>query len=152
MSKLSYLIPVWAGCESYLLQALQVIQNKAARVVTRSDLSTAGHLGQCGWLSVRQLAMYQTCVLVYKVLEEKSPMYLYRMFSREYMRNTRQAARMELRQDSETPELELMMKSFRWRAMRQYNEIPADMRKLETLKSFKTCLWKWIAAYIPINA
>ena len=96
--------------------------------------------------------MYQTCVLVYKVLEEKSPMYLYRMFSREYSKNTRQAARMELRQDSETPELELMMKSFRWRAMRQYNEIPADMRKLETLKSFKTCLWKWIAAQIPINA
>ena len=64
----------------------------------------------------------------------------------------RQAARMELRQDSETPEIELIMQSFRWIAMRQYNEIPADMRKLETLKSFKTCLWKWIAAQIPINA
>ena len=73
MSKLSYLIPLWAGCESYLLLALQRIQNKAARVVTRSSLSTAGHLAQCGWLSVRQLAVYHTCVLVYKVLEHKSP-------------------------------------------------------------------------------
>ena len=83
-----------------------MIQNKAARVVTRSELSTAGHLGQCGWLSVRQLAMYQTCVLVYKVLEEKSPMYLYRMFNRKYIRNIRQAARMGLRQDSATSELD----------------------------------------------
>ena len=152
MSKLSYLIPVWAGCESYLLHALQVIQNKAARFVTRSDLSTVGHLGQCGWLSVKQLAMYQTCVLVYKVLQEKSPMYLYSMFNKEYIRNTRQAARMELRQDGETPELGLALSSFRWRALREYNQIPADMRKLKTLQSFKTCLWKWIVAHIPINA
>ena len=70
MSKLSYLIPLWAGCESYLMLAVQRIQNKAARVVTRSNLSTAGHLAQCGWLSVQQLAVYQTCVLVYKVLEQ----------------------------------------------------------------------------------
>ena len=56
MSKLSYLIPLWAGCETYLMLALQRIQNKAARVVTRSSLSTSGHLSQCGWLSVRQLA------------------------------------------------------------------------------------------------
>ena len=89
MSKLSYLIPLWAGCEAYLLLALQRIQNKAARVVTRSSLSTAGHLAQCGWLSVRQLAVYQTCVLVYKVLEHKSPQYLYSMFSSEYTRDTR---------------------------------------------------------------
>ena len=73
MSKLSNLIPLWAGCDSYLILALQRIQNKAARVVTRSSLSTAGHLAQCGWLSVQQLAFYQMCVLVYKVLEHKFP-------------------------------------------------------------------------------
>ena len=101
---------------------------------------------------MRQLAMYQTCILVYKVLEEKSPMYLYRMFNRDYIKNTRQAARLELRQDGETPELGLAMNSFRWRALREYNQIPADMRKLKTLKSFKTCLWKWIIDHIPINA
>ena len=130
--------------------ALQRIQNKAARVVTRSNLSTAGHLAQCGWLSVRQLAFYQTCVLVYKVLEHKSPQYLYNMFRNEYNRDTRQAARMELRQDSETPDLDLMMNSFRWRAVKCYNQLPAGIRKQKTLKSFKTSLWKWIFITIPI--
>ena len=97
MSKLSYLIPLWAGCEAYLMQALQKIQNKAARVVTRSALTTAGHLSQCGWLSVHQVAIYQTCIMA-----SRSPEYLFNMFTTDYIR---QAARMEIRQDIETPDL-----------------------------------------------
>jgi hypothetical protein len=150
MSKLSYLIPLWAGCESYLMLALQRIQNKAARVVTRSDLSTVGHLAQCGWLSVQQLAFYQTCILVHKVLENKSPKYLYSMFTMDYTITTRQATRREIRQDSDTPELGLTMDSFRWRAAKDYNRIPAEIRRMKSLKTFKTNLWKWIISNIPI--
>ena len=151
MSKLSHLIPLWPGCETYLLMALQRIHNKAVRAVTRSDLPTADHLAQCVWLSVKQLAFYQTCVLVFNVLENKSPQYLYPMFNREYMKNTRQAARMEIRQDGETPDLGLMWNIFRWRALREFNQIPAELRKIGSLKSFKTGLWKWIALSIPIH-
>ena len=125
--------------------ALQRIQNKAARVVTKLNLSTAGH-----WLSVHQLAVYQTCVLVYKVLEHKSPQYLFTMFTTDYTRNTRQAARMEIRQDSEVPDLNLTMDGFRWRATMEFNKIPAEIRQMKTLKSFKTSLWKWITTAIPI--
>ena len=147
MSKLSYLIPLWAGCESYLMLAVQRIQNKAARVVTRSNLSTAGHLAQCGWLSVKQLAVYQTCVLVFKVLEQKSPQYLDSMFSMNY---TRQAARLEIRPDRKIPELELTMEGFRWRAVKEWNKVPTEIRKLNSLKLFKTSLWRWIIKNIPI--
>ena len=137
MSKLSYLIPLWAGCEHYILQALQRIQNKAA-------------LAQCGWLSVRQLAVYQTCILVFKVLEQKSPQYLYGMFSAEYRRETRQAARLELKADADTPDLDLMVSRFRWRALRIYNQLPAELRKVKSFKSFKPSLWKWIRSNISI--
>ena len=34
ISKLCYLIQLWGGCEDYLLQSLQVLQNRAARIVT----------------------------------------------------------------------------------------------------------------------
>ena len=150
MSKLSYLIPLWAGCENYLLQALQRIQNKAARVVTRSDLSTAGHLGQCGWLSVQQLAVYQTCILVHKVLESRTPQYLYSMFTMDYPCNTRLAARLEIRQDSSIPDKELTKDSFRWRAVKEYNKIPLDIIQ-QSLKTFKTKLWRWILTTVPIK-
>ena len=41
ISKLIYLMPVWAGCEKYLKKALQIIQNKAARTVTRLPFDTS---------------------------------------------------------------------------------------------------------------
>ena len=37
MSKLIYLISLWGGCEKYLIRSLQIIRNKAARVVTKLD-------------------------------------------------------------------------------------------------------------------
>ena len=78
ISKLSYLISVWGGCEGYLARSLQVIQNRVARVVTKKPWSTPVKLllSECGWLSVRQLAMYHTVVLVFKVLKTGTPSYI----------------------------------------------------------------------------
>ena len=151
MSKLSYLIPLWAGCETYIMQALQKIQTRAARVVTRSSLPTSEQLAQCGWLSVQQLAIYQTCILVHKVLANKEPQYIFNMFSTDYRRETRQAARMEIKQDREHPALELTKDSFRCRATRDYNRLPVDQRNQESLRIFMTNLWKWITINIPIG-
>ena len=41
MSKLIYVIPLWAGCENYLINALQVVQNSAARAVTKCNWRTS---------------------------------------------------------------------------------------------------------------
>jgi hypothetical protein len=40
MSKLIYLMPLWSGCEDYLIQSLQVVQNKASRCVARLSIFT----------------------------------------------------------------------------------------------------------------
>ena len=74
-----------------------------------------------------------SCVLVYKVLEHKSPQYLYNMFRSDYTRDTRQAAKLEIRQEGVTPDLDLMMDSFRWRAAKGYNQLPVANRKMKTL-------------------
>ena len=63
MSKLTYLITLWGGAQQYLLNALQVQQLSAARVVLgfgcwgwrRSRL-----LKKVGWLSVKQLVFFHT--------------------------------------------------------------------------------------------
>ena len=70
MSKLIYLIELWGGSSKYLLVALQRAQNRAARTVAKLDWSTpvAELLKQCGWLSVHQLVVYHSVVLVYKVI------------------------------------------------------------------------------------
>ena len=79
MSKLIYLIPLRGGCEKFLIKALQVVQNKAARSVTRLGIFTPVKtlLKQCGWLSVHQLVFFHTVVLLFKKIHNLSPDYLY---------------------------------------------------------------------------
>ena len=57
MSLIIYLIEIWGGCNEYLLRFLQVLQNRAARHVTKLSwyTSTKDLLNQCNWLSIKQL-------------------------------------------------------------------------------------------------
>ena len=83
MSKLCYLIQLWGGAEGYLLRSLQVIQNRAARVVTRLTWFTPTRtlLKKCKWLSVKQLVFYQRVVAVHKIVKTKSSLYLHQKMS-----------------------------------------------------------------------
>ena len=53
-SKLTYLIALWGGCDAGLMKALQISQNKVARLVARVDWDTPVReiFNQVGWLSV----------------------------------------------------------------------------------------------------
>ena len=74
MSKFIYLIQVWGlSCSGYLIRSLQLLQNRTARLVTGLDLFTSIDvlLQQCGWLSIHQLVIYHTLVLVYGIKLDK---------------------------------------------------------------------------------
>ena len=79
MSKLIYLMPLWSGCDEYLVRALQVIQNKAARSVSKLSIFTPTKtlLKTCQWMSVRQLMAYHSLVLLHKTLTNKATQYMY---------------------------------------------------------------------------
>ena len=51
LSKLAYGMPVWGGCDDYLVRSLQIVQNKAARLVCRKGIYTSiklyNHTGNC---------------------------------------------------------------------------------------------------------
>ena len=83
ISRLIYLIPLWSGCEKYLMNSLQIVQNKAAHLVTKRGKMTPIKtlLNECGWLSVAQLGVYHSLVLVFKILETQSPQYLFNKLS-----------------------------------------------------------------------
>ena len=82
MSKLIYMIQVWGGCEKYLLNSLQIVQNRAARIITRLERDTPISiiLKQCGWLSMPQLVFYHLVVLVHRVQITGVPNYLYNTY------------------------------------------------------------------------
>ena len=68
LSKLIYLIQVWGGTSDFLLSSLQIMQNKAARYITKLGSYTPVEtlLTQCGWLSVQQLVVYHSLNLILK--------------------------------------------------------------------------------------
>ena len=75
MSALSYMIVVWGGTEGYLMKTLQVIQNKAARQVTKLSWFTPTRLllHQCNWLSIKQLVVFHTVIQVWKIRQSSVP-------------------------------------------------------------------------------
>ena len=85
MSKLIYMMPVWAGCENYLITALQTIQNKVARTVTKKNRLTPTKtlMKECGWLNVKQLMVYHSLLRLHKTVQSQIPEYLYKRVSTE---------------------------------------------------------------------
>ena len=155
MSKLIYMIQVWGGCEKYLLQSLQTMQNKAARAVTRMERSTPTRiiLRQCGWLSIHQLVVYHSTVLVHRVRLSGLPKYIYDMynFHDEVYIQTRQACLKLLRlKRHKAPKSELACKGFRWRSCNEYNLLPLEIRSLEDINKFKRMAKLWIQDNIPL--
>ena len=132
---------------------LQVVQNQAARYVTRSSWSThtSELMKMCNWLSVSQLAAYHSLVVIHKALVSQQPKYLYNKFSSQYPCHTRLAASNSIRIDgSFTTDLSLTQSSFRWRASKLYNGLPAGLRAETRLRRFKTELKSWVHQNIEI--
>ena len=135
-----------------MLDALQRAQNSAARAVTKLDWNTPTTelLKQCGWLSVNQLVVYYSVVQVYKTIQDKSPSFLYSMFSAKYNYNTKHALSGSIKH-ARNFRLDITESSFRWRATSAYNELPQKTKEMKTLKEFKTQARKWVKENTPLE-
>ena len=152
-SKLIFQISLWGGTEDYLLQALQVVQNKAARFVARRGKYTpvADLLRQCGWLSVRQLVFYHSVILIFKTILTTYPKYIYSKLSTQFPYNTRLAESDSVRMGPEfKSKLELTEKSFMNRATVSFNQLPPELRKISKLETFKDKLKVWVLENVKI--
>jgi hypothetical protein len=154
ISKLCYLIQMWGGCEDYLIKSLQVLQTRAARIVTQQNWFTPTNsiLSRCNWLSVRQLAFYQTALMTHKILKTCSPLYLKDILDTDFPYRTRQATTGAIRYgEDHHSRLSLNHSSFRFRATLEYNRIPGNIRSSNSLQTFKTKLRSWVKINIHIT-
>ena len=168
MSKLIYLMPVWSGCEDYLVMALQVIQNKAARTVAKLNIftPTKNLLQVCGWMSVRQLMVYHSLVLLHKTMEHQTPVYLYEKVTAPgiFSYKTRQAAvcpaefSFSVQHPTDSGTIRQMSgarktiskKGWCWKSVEIYNTLPTHLRLERKLQNFKKRLKKWVCMNISI--
>ena len=148
MSKLIYLLPVWGGAGTGLMRMLQVVQNTAARYVTRSSWYTPSTdlMKSCNWMSMKQLSAYHSLVITHKTLLSKEPQYLYDKFNNtQYPCNTRLSANNSIRiYGSFNADLSLTLSSFRWRSSGLYNTLPVGLRAQTRVSGFKSDLKGWV--------
>ena len=77
-SVLVYCLPLFGGCDVSEIKQLQVLQNKAAQIVTHSPPRSDRLAVYSGlnWLTVNQLITYHTLLTVFKIRQSGEPEYL----------------------------------------------------------------------------
>ena len=75
---------VWGCCGDILLDKLQKLQNRAASIVTNSsyDASSLPLIGSLGWLTIKEMIVFETATVVYKSLCGLSPEYVQLLFTK----------------------------------------------------------------------
>ena len=124
------------------MKDLQVLQNKAAKIVTHSPprAERKTMYNKLGWLTVRQLIMYHTLLTVYRVRQTQEPEYLASLLCRDSPNG-----RIVIQNTS----LTLAQKSFSIRGACNWNSLPPSIRTLESLSQFKKEVKVWIKREIP---
>ena len=142
------MITAWGGCEAFVIRAVQVLQNRAARFVTKKSWFTPTRilLLECNWLSIKQLVFYHTILQVWRVTNYNQP---------EYMINKLEAAvtRSGSQGNLRIPVFKsaLCNKSFFVRAASEWNRIPSDIRNTLSISVFKKKAKIWIKNKVEIE-
>ena len=141
-SVLVYCLPLFGGCNKVDLHDLQVLQNKAAQIVTHKPPRTSRKelYDQLGWMTVCQLVVYHTLLMVYKIRQSGEPEYM-----ASFLKNdTRTGKIME-----PNIKLGLAQKSFCFRGSSDWNALPSSIRNSTKIGEFKRKLKSWVLQNIP---
>ena len=141
LSKLDYCNSLYYGLPDYLLKKLQMIMNRAARLIrglSRRDRITPA-LIQLHWLPIKARIVYKQCAMVHQALNYGKPVYM-----RDMLLDFHVDTNVELRHSSEVNRLleprfrrECGRRAFANSAPRLYNNLPSFVRAAETAALFK---------------
>ena len=136
-SVLTYCLPLFGECGKGNLQNLQVLQNKAAQIVSHSLPRTPRiqMYKKLDWLTVNQLVKYHSLIAVFKIRKTKEPEYL----SRFLCRDSRYGKIM-----FEKVQLKVATRSFIFRSSESWNSLPFAVKSCQKIGVFKSKLRKWI--------
>ncbi len=141
-SRLDYCNALLDGCPASSINKLQIVQNAAARVLTRSrkyDHITL-ILQSLHWLPIKFRISYKILLLAYKALNDLAPVYLTNLLSRY---NPTRSLRSQISGLLVVPRIAKSTKggrTFSYLAPKLWNSLPDDVRGSDTLSLFKSRL------------
>ena len=137
-SVLCYCLPLFGGCNICEIKALQVQQNRAARIVLNLPPRTNRDymFDKLGWMTVRQLISYHTLITVFRIRKSQEPEYLYGALGRDNKFGNIIV---------ENNNLGLYKSSFVPRGSVLWNKLPKELKNMKKVGVFKNGLRKWVA-------
>ena len=141
-SVLGYCLPLHGACDMGEIRDIQILQNKAAQMVTHSPPRAVRKpmYDTLDWLTVYQLVRYHTLLAVFRIRMTKEPEYLASSLCHDnrngkiIVQNTR---------------LTMTQKSFKIRGACHWNALPLETRSLSQVGVFKKEVKTWIKKHVP---
>ena len=139
-----YCNTTWGGCNTSLLDTLQTLQNRAARVIANVKYENTDHaklLKDLDWLNVRELIELDTASLMYKIENDLAPTHMKEMFVKTsdlHTYSTRSATSGGFHLPHR--KLNIGKASFSYRGAHVWNQLPVEIREAQSLENFKNSL------------
>ena len=135
---LSYCSPVWDGLGKKQSEKLQKLQNRAARVITRSsyDISSSSLLEELNWESLSTKRLKQKAM--FNTINKHTPFHLQEMFSpSESVYNLTDSYG---KLYDPKPRTDYLKRSFNYSGASLWNGLPESLRSVTSLAVFQTGL------------
>ena len=130
------------GVPDKVIRKLQLIQNNAARIVTRSNKyeHVTPLLKRLHWLPVRFRITYKICLLTFKCLQGKAPQYLMDMLTPYAPSRSLRSSNQHLLKEKHARLKRMGDRAFQVVAPKVWNSLPEGLRKCDELEAFKSGL------------
>ena len=138
MSRLTYGIQIWGlNAAKTTLNKVQVVQNLTMKWVTGSNLgiSTKQLLDKMNWLSIYQLAIYHSVLLLWKIKHKLEP------------KRTTEILKMS---EKSKPRIELTSRIWSKIALNHCSKLDNDLKNTKKIGAFKRKLRNWIKINVPL--
>ena len=143
-SQFDYCITVWGACSQYLIDSLQRLQNRAARIITNNydySISPVTIVKSLNWMTIEKRCSYFTAITVYKCLNKQAPTQLSQMFNfvkDTHNVNTRSSINNVLHLPK--PNTEIFKSSLHYRGSQLWNNLPMLVKNSSSLSTLKYSL------------
>ena len=143
---LDYCSPVWDTCAKGLRDRIQKVQNRAARIITRSDytIRSSDILQNLSWDNLENRRFQQKITTMYKiVIDDNMPKYLCDLFRSVSTIHNYNVRGCSLNVALPKPKTNSLKRSFKYSGAAAWNSLPLWVRESTSLNIFKNNVKKF---------